>query len=57
MNKDYQYCEYKEIYHTEGGTAVFCSLRMRNIAPHICKICAQKEKFEIVYKNLPRIHD
>ena len=57
MNKDYQYCEHKEIYHTESGTAVFCNLRMRNIAPHICKICAQKEKFEIVYKNLPRIHD
>lgn len=57
MNKDYQYCEYKEIYHTEGGTAVFCSLRTRNIAQHIYKICAQREKFDIVYKNLPRIHD
>lgn len=57
MNKDYGYCEHKEIYHTEGGKVVYCNLRMRNIAPHICKVCIQREKFDIVYRNLPRIHE
>lgn len=57
MNKGCVDCKHKEIYHTEGGKVVYCNLRMRNIAPHICKVCIQREKFDIVYKNLPRIHD
>ena len=57
MNKDYMYCVYKKTHYTEYGEVTFCEYKMRNIAPHTCKTCNKIDTFDIVYKNLPRIHD